>query len=64
MNISQTIFSFRDNKTITFPFRVNDSDDFITTNNEKQLSNNFITNAKTPLNNNNNEIKKCPPSLF
>ena len=64
MNISQTIFSFRDNKTASFHFRINDSVDFITTTNEKQRSNNFITNAKTPLNNNNNEIKKCPPSLF
>ena len=63
MKISQTIFSFRDNKTITFPFRVNDSDDFITTNNEKHRSNIFITNVKTSLNNN-NEIKKYPPSLF
>ena len=48
MNISQTIFSFRDNKTITFPFRVNDSDDFITTNNEKHRCNIFTSNAKTP----------------
>ncbi len=65
MNITQTIFSFRDDKTITFPFRVNDSDDFITTNNEKHSSNNFITNSKTPLNNNsNNEIKKYHLPLF
>ena len=65
MNITQTIFSFRDDKTITFPFRVNNSDDFITTNNEKHSSNNFITNAKTPLNNNsNNEIKKYHLPLF
>ena len=64
MNISQTIFSFRDNKTASFPFRVNDSDDFITTNNEKHRCNIFTSNAKTPLNNNNNEIKKHDSSLF
>ena len=64
MNISQTIFSFRDDKTASFYFKKNDSDDFITTNNEKHRSNNLITNAKTPLNNNNNEIKKHDSSLF
>ena len=41
MNISQTIFSFRDDKTASFYFKKNDSDDFITTNNEKHRSNIF-----------------------
>jgi len=59
MNISQTLSSFREGKIISFPYKINDSEDLIS-NNEKIHSNN---NSKTPLNNN-NDIKKYPFSLF